>query len=61
MPLSAKLAVIDAFPFLLSVGVPASQENKCPVGCGEVIAISFERPVDHEDLEVFLIPKRSFR
>lgn len=42
VPLCAKLAVIDAFTFLLSVGIPASQENKCPVGYGKVIAISFE-------------------
>lgn len=42
MPLSGKVAVIDVFTFLLSVCVSGSQESKCPVGYGELIAMSSE-------------------
>lgn len=51
MPLSGKMAVSDVFTFLLSMCISGSQENKCPVGCRELIAMSFEWPMSHEDLE----------
>lgn len=42
MPLSGKMAVIDDFTFLLCVCISRPQENKCLVGYGELISVSFE-------------------
>lgn len=55
MPLSGKMAVIDVFTFLLSVCISGSQEPKCPVGYGELIAMSFGQTINHEDLEILMI------
>lgn len=54
MPLSGRMAVIDVFTFLLSVCIPGSQKNKCPVGYEELIAMPFEWPMNHEDLEILI-------